>query len=129
MMIDKTYMVKNMRNGDGSANTRNVVLAAACEAVDLFQCMVLMDRDFGDWTQFIFRLEQYLQCGDFEKIHDICQTLYAIKHLTEELEGLYLVREDGELCALYYQVFVGMLDLTLFSAKTMLEMNGGEKDA
>ena len=29
---------------------------------------------------------------DYEKVHELCQTMYAMRHLSEELEGLYLVR-------------------------------------
>ena len=49
--------------------------------------------------------------------------MYAMRHLTEELAGLYLVREDEELCSMYYQIFVAMLDLTVFSTETMMKLN------
>ena len=60
-------------------------------------------------------LEQHAEHGDYEKIHDICQTMYGMKHLSERLEGLYLVRNDEEVATLYYQVFIGVLELGLFS--------------
>ena len=125
IMLNKEYMIGHMRNENGSVNTKNTIFAAACEAAELFQCMIVMDRDFTDWKRFIDRLDSHLKNRDYEKIHDICQTMYAMKHPAGELEGLYLVRDDEEACALYYQVFVGMLDLTLFSAEAMASLNGG----
>ena len=115
-----------MRNEDGSINIKNVVLAAACEATELFQCLIVMDNNFTDWSRFVARLEQNIEKQDYDKVHELCQTMYEMKHLSEELEGLYLVRDDEELCSLYYQVFVGMLDLTLFSTEAMVDLNGGK---
>lgn len=126
IMLNKEYMISHMRNEDGSIHIKNVVLAAASEAAELFQCMIAMDGDFADWKRLIDRLNWHLDSCDYEKIHDICQALYAMKHLTDELEGLYLAREDKEICALYCQVFIGMLDLILFSAEAMVGLNGGK---
>ncbi|MDO5392773.1 MAG: hypothetical protein Q4F24_17015 [Eubacteriales bacterium] len=125
MMLNKDYMIGHMKTENGKPNTENIVFAAACEAVELFQCLIMVDKDFTDWFRFVRKLESYLQSGDYEKIHDVCQTLYAMKNLTEELEGLYLAREDAQICDMYYRVFVGMLDLTLFSTETMTKLNGG----
>ena len=126
IMLNKEYMINHMRNEDGSINIKNVVLAAACEATELFQCLIVMDNNFTDWSLFIARLEQNIEKRDYDKVHELCQTMYEMKHLSEELEGLYLVRDDEELCSLYYQVFVGMLDLTLFSTEAMDDLNGGK---
>ena len=38
--VDQAYMVGHMKNADGSINNKNVVLSAACEAAELFQCMM-----------------------------------------------------------------------------------------
>ena len=40
-----------------------------------------------------------------------------MKHPSDELEGLYLAREDEQICLLYYQVFVGMLEININSAE------------
>ena len=42
-----------------------------------------------------------------------------MKHPSDELEGLYLVREDEQICLLYYQVFVGMLEININSAEVL----------
>lgn len=128
VMLDKDYMISHMRNKNGTVNVKNVVMSAACEATELFQCMIQMDHNFTDWRRFIDRLENNMETRDYDKIHELCQTMYAMRHLTEELEGLYLVREDEELCSLYYQIFVEMLDLTVFSTEALLELNGGKKN-
>ena len=39
--VDQAYMVGHMKNADGSINNKNVVLSAACEAAELFQCMTI----------------------------------------------------------------------------------------
>lgn len=127
IMLDKDYMISHMRNENGSVNIKNVVMAAACEATELFQCMIQMDHNFADWRRFVVRLENHTKNRDYDKVHELCQTMYSMRYLTEELAGLYLVREDGEICNLYYQIFVAMLDLTVFSTEAMLELNG-EKD-
>ena len=128
VMLNKEYMINHMRNENGSINIKNVVLAAACEATELFQCLIVMDSSFTDWSRFVDRLEQNVEKQDYEKVHELCQTMYAMRHLSEELEGLYLVRDDAELCSLYYQIFVGMLDLTVFSTEAMVDLNGGKHD-
>lgn len=126
IMLDKDYMINHMRNEKNEQDTRNLVLGAACESAEMFQCMMLTDQDFSDWNRFIGVIQQYLENEQYEKIHDVCQTLYAMKKGSDELNGLYMVREDEELCGLYYQIFVGMLDISLFTAKTMYELNGGK---
>ena len=128
VMLNKEYMISHMRNEDGSINMKNVVLAAACEATELFQCLIVMDKNFTDWSRFVNRLEQNIENKEYDKVHELCQTMYAMKHLSEELEGLYLVRDDEEICSLYYQVFVGMLDLTIFSTEAMVDLNRGTHD-
>ena len=42
--VDQAYMVGHMKNADGSINNRNVVLSAACEAAELFQCMMSVNQ-------------------------------------------------------------------------------------
>lgn len=128
VMLNKEYMISHMRNEDGSINMKNVVLAAACEATELFQCLIVMDKNFTDWSRFVNRLEQNVEKQEYDKVHEICQTMYSMKHLSKELEGLYLVREDAEICSLYYPIFVGMLDLTIFSTEVMVDLNGGKHD-
>ena len=39
--VDQVYMIGHMKNADGSINNKNVVLSAACEAAELFQCMMV----------------------------------------------------------------------------------------
>ena len=124
VMFDKGYMISHMRNSDNSVNIKNVVLGASCEASEAFQCMLMLDENFEDWMRFIDRLEVYLKAKAFNTIHDLCQTMYGMKHRNEELEGLYLVREDPELCELYYQVFVGLLDINLSTVENMTTMKG-----
>ena len=34
-------------------------------------------------------------------------------------QGLYLAREDEQICLLYYQVFVGMLEININSAEVL----------
>lgn len=128
VMLNKDYMIGHMRNENGSVNIKNVVMSAACEATELFHCMIQMDNNFTDWRRFISRLEQNMETKDYDKVHELCQAMYAMKHLSEELEGLYLVREDEELCVLYYQIFVEMLDLSAFSTESMVELYGEKKD-
>ena len=36
--VDQAYMVGHMKNADGSINNKNIVMSAACEAAELFQC-------------------------------------------------------------------------------------------
>ena len=50
VMLNKEYMINHMRNENGSINIKNVVLAAACEATELFQCLIVMDSNFTDWS-------------------------------------------------------------------------------
>lgn len=100
--VDQAYMVGHMKNADGSINNKNVVLSAACEAAELFQCMMSVNQKLEDWQRFNHTLEMHLRSVECEKIHDICQALYGMKHPSNELEGLYLAREDEQICLLYY---------------------------
>jgi len=117
--VDQAYMVGHMKNADGSINNKNVVLSAACEAAELFQCMMSVNQKLEDWQRFNNTLEMHLRSVECEKIHDICQALYGMKHPSDELEGLYLAREDEQICLLYYQVFVGMLEINITSAEVL----------
>ena len=47
--VDQAYMVGHMKNADGSINNKNVVLSAACEAAELFQCMMAVNQKLEDW--------------------------------------------------------------------------------
>ena len=95
------------------------MLSAACEAAELFQCMMSVNQKLEDWQRFNHTLEQHLRSVECEKIHDICQAVYGMKHPSDELEGLYLAREDEQICLLYYQVFVGMLEININSAEVL----------
>lgn len=117
--VDQAYMVGHMKNADGSINNKNVVLSAACEAAELFQCMMAVNQKLEDWQRFNHTLEMHLRSVECEKIHDICQAVYGMKHPSNELEGLYLAREDEQICLLYYQVFVGMLEININSAEVL----------
>ena len=44
--VDQAYMVGHMKNADGSINNKNVVLSAACEAAELFRCMMSVIRNW-----------------------------------------------------------------------------------
>ena len=46
--VDQAYMVGHMKNADGSINNKNVVLSAACEAAELFQCMMSVNQKLED---------------------------------------------------------------------------------
>jgi methylenetetrahydrofolate reductase (NADPH) len=72
-----------------------------------------------EWQRFNHTLEMHLRSVECEKIHDICQAVYGMKHPSNELEGLYLAREDEQICLLYYQVFVGMLEININSAEVL----------
>lgn len=49
--VDQAYMVGHMKNADGSINNKNVVLSAACEAAELFQCMMSVNQNLcGQWS-------------------------------------------------------------------------------
>ena len=119
VLVDQAYMIGHMKNADGSINNKNVVLSAACEAAELFQCMMSVNQKLEDWQRFNHTLELHLRSVECEKIHDICQAVYGMKHLSDELEGLYLAREDEQICLLYYQVFVGMLEININSAEVL----------
>lgn len=88
--VDQVYMIGHMKNADGSINNKNVVLSAACEAAELFQCMMAVNQKLEDWQRFNHTLEMHLRSVECEKIHDICQAVYGMKHPSNELEGLYL---------------------------------------
>ena len=78
-----------------------------------------VNQKLEDWQRFNHTLEQHLRSVECEKIHDICQAVYGMKHPSDELEGLYLSREDEQICLLYYQVFVGMLEININSAEVL----------
>ena len=78
--VDQAYMVGHMKNADGSINNKNVVLSAACEAAELFQCMMSVNQKLEDWQRFNHTLEMHLRSVECEKIHDICQAVYGMKH-------------------------------------------------
>ena len=71
--VDKAYMIGHMRNANGSLNNKNVVLSAACEAAELFQCMMEINQKLDDWQRFNHTLNMHLRSVECEKIHDICQ--------------------------------------------------------
>ena len=50
--VDQVYMIGHMKNADGSINNKNVVLSAACEAAELFQCMMAVNQKLEDWQRF-----------------------------------------------------------------------------
>ena len=106
--VDQAYMVGHMKNADGSINNKNVVLSAACEAAELFQCMMSVNQKLEDWQRFNHTLEMHLRSVECEKIHDICQAVYGMKHPSNE-----------QICLLYYQVFVGMLEINITSAEVL----------
>ena len=70
VMLNKEYMINHMRNENGSINIKNVVLAATCEATELFQCLIVMDSNFTDWSRFVDRLEKNVEKQDYEKVHE-----------------------------------------------------------
>ena len=78
-----------------------------------------VNQKLEDWQRFNHTLEMHLRSVECEKIHDICQAVYGMKHPSDELEGLYLAREDEQICLLYYQVFVGMLEINITSAEVL----------
>ena len=68
--VDQVYMIGHMKNADGSINNKNVVLSAACEAAELFQCMMSVNQKLEDWQRFNHTLEMHLRSVECEKIHD-----------------------------------------------------------
>ena len=46
--------------------------------------------------------------------------MHHMRRYANELEGLKLASEEPKLLKMYFQVFVSMLDLTLFSTESML---------
>ena len=77
--VDQAYMVGHMKNADGSINNKNVVLSAACEAAELFQCMMAVNQKLEDWQRFNHTLEMHLRSVECEKIHDICQPFLHLR--------------------------------------------------
>ncbi len=65
--VDQAYMVGHMKNADGSINNKNVVLSAACEAAELFQCMMSVNQKLEDWQRFNHTLEQHLRSVECEE--------------------------------------------------------------
>lgn len=120
-MQDTIYLVNHMRNGNGTINYANVALAAASEAAELFLCMADTDAELDDWGRLVDKLNEHLRAADCDKIHDICQAIYAMGYPRMELEGLYLAREDEGITLLYYQIFVGQLELFLESAGAIVD--------
>ena len=59
--VNQAYMVGHMKNADGSINNKNVVLSAACEAAELFQCMMSVNQKLEDWQRFNHTLELHLR--------------------------------------------------------------------
>lgn len=63
--VDKAYMIGHMRNANGSLNNKNVVLSAACEAAELFQCMMEINQKLDDWQRFNHTLNMHLRSVEF----------------------------------------------------------------
>lgn len=126
-MQDKEFMIKNMRNEDGSINMKNFTLTAACESMEFFKSMISINNYLSDELfRFIESLNRYLRNGDYETINSICQTMYGMFNSSDKMEGLSLVcSDDKEICQLYCQIFIGMLDLnsTLFLNKPIGDQN------
>ena len=61
--VDQAYMIGHMRNADGSINNENVVLSAACEAAELFQCMMQVSQKLDDWQIFSNSGSAFTICG------------------------------------------------------------------
>ena len=70
--VDQVYMIGHMKNADGSINNKNVVLSAACEAAELFQCMLAVHQKLEDWQRFNHTLEMHLRSVE-------CCLLYTSK--------------------------------------------------
>ena len=66
--VDQAYMVGHMKNADGSINNKNVVLSAACEAAELFQCMMSVNQKLEDWQRFNHTLEMHLRSVELQKL-------------------------------------------------------------
>ena len=98
VLVDQAYMVGHMKNADGSINNKNVVLSAACEAAELFQCMMSVNQKLEDWQRFNHTLEMHLRSVECEKIHDICQAVYGMKYPSNERAAI------AELAALKFEV-------------------------
>ena len=119
--VDQAYMVGHMKNADGSINYKNVVLSAACEAAELFQCMMSVNQKLEDWQRFNHTLEMHLRSVECEKIHDICQAVYGMKHPSNELEGLYLAREDEQMANMPMEEREIIMDKMVAASRDILE--------
>ena len=83
-----------------------------------------VSQNTGDSSRQILRyihltelVAELLELADEKKLP--FNTVYGMKHPSDELEGLYLAREDEQICLLYYQVFVGMLEININSAEVL----------
>ena len=88
--VDQAYMVGHMKNADGSINNKNVVLSAACEAAELFQCMMSVNQKLEDWQRFNNTLEMHLRSVECEKIHDICSSSLARYNPSSSSDGCFI---------------------------------------
>ena len=75
--VDQAYMVGHMKNADGSINNKNVVLSAACEAAELFQCMMAVNQKLEDWQRFNHTLEMHLEVWNVRK------SMISVRQYTE----------------------------------------------
>lgn len=99
--VDQAYMVGHMKNADGSINNKNVVLSAACEAAELFQCMMSVNQKLEDWQRFNHTLEMHLRSVECRKLDK-----YEEKKCRIAFDGTSWNREKF-LCRLYCKCTFG----------------------
>ena len=75
--VDQAYMVGHMKNADGSINNKNVVLSAACEAAELFQCMMSVNQKLEDWRDLITLWRCILEVWNVRK------SMISVRHYME----------------------------------------------
>lgn len=123
-IYDKEYMIKNYKNkSESSINIKNFVLVAACEATELFYCMIQIDNHLDDWHRFIKTLNKHLEKHNHHSVNDLCQSIYSLRHNSEHLEGIFMILNDSANCHLYYQIFIGFLELILNVFETINSIN------
>ena len=97
--VDQAYMVGHMKNADGSINNKNVVLSAACEAAELFQCMMAVNQKLEEAEQQLQnRTIQIAKAGSIAEAAMELNHVFASaqKAADEYLNSVHAVNEEAE---------------------------------
>lgn len=124
----KNEMIRNFRQQDGSLNEPVIAKVAAIEASEFLGVAIGINPSLG-WIRMEHGELMFLfNKGCYKMIHEEVQDIYGSLKKLKELEGMYFALEDPEVCALYFQVFLSSLNLMIFTAETMVVLNGGDVD-